>query len=296
MKTAGTYTIGFKTEPTADTEKYDLNVLTGTLTVSSRPSVNPVPAGNSVKLEETEGGKLTSSVSRATKGTTVTITVKPDEGYRLEELEVLDKDGESLPLKELANGRFSFEMPNSRVTVQATFAQESTYAGYPDVLPQDWFYSAVRYVTERGLMNGTPNGFEPNMDSSRATIWIILARLSGVDTTVVSGEWYAVAHQWAMENGVSDGTNPNGIITREQLATMLYRYAQTKGLVKAEAAADLSVFVDADQISAYALDAMRWAVSVGLLNGMDGNRLAPQGSAARAQVATMLMRFDQLAE
>ena len=296
MKTAGTYTIGFKTEPTADTEKYDLNVLTGTLTVSSRPSVNPVPAGNSVKLEETEGGKLTSSVSRATKGTTVTITVKPDEGYRLEELEVLDKDGESLPLKELANGRFSFEMPNSRVTVQATFAQESTYAGYPDVLPQDWFYSAVRYVTERGLMNGTPNGFEPNMDSSRATIWTILARLSGVDTTVVSGEWYAVARQWAMENGVSDGTNPNGIITREQLATMLYRYAQTKGLVKAEAAADLSVFVDADQISAYALDAMRWAVSIGLLNGMDGNRLAPQGSAARAQVATMLMRFDQLAK
>ena len=145
-------------------------------------------------------------------------------------------------------------------------------------------------------MNGTPNGFEPNMASSRATIWTILARLSGVDTTVVSGEWYAVARQWAMENGVSDGTNPNGIITREQLATMLYRYAQTKGLVKAEAAADLSVFVDADQISAYALDAMRWAVSVGLLNGMDGNRLAPQGSAARAQVATMLMRFDQLAK
>jgi len=296
MKTAGTYTIGFKTAPTADAEKYDLTVLNGTLTVSSRPNVNPVPAGNAVKLEEAEGGKLTSSVSRATKGTTVTITVKPDEGYRLEELEVLDKNGESLPLKELANGKFSFEMPNSRVTVQATFAQESTYAGYPDVLPQDWFYSAVRYVTERGLMNGTPNGFEPNMDSSRATIWTILARFSGVDTTVVSGEWYAVARQWAMENGVSDGTNPNGIITREQLATMLYRYAQTKGLVKAEAAADLSVFVDADQISAYALDAMRWAVSVGLLNGMDGNRLAPQGSAARAQVATMLMRFDQLAK
>ena len=296
MKTAGTYTIGFKTAPTADADKYDLTVLPGTLTVSSRPNVNPVPAGNSVKLEEAEGGKLTSSVSRATKGTTVTITVKPDEGYRLEELEVLDKNGESLPLKELANGKFSFEMPNSRVTVQATFAQESTYAGYPDVLPQDWFYSAVRYVTERGLMNGTPNGFEPNMDSSRATIWTILARFSGVDTTVVSGEWYAVARQWAMENGVSDGTNPNGIITREQLATMLYRYAQTKGLVKAEAAADLSVFVDADQISTYALDAMRWAVSVGLLNGMDGNRLAPQGSAARAQVATMLMRFDQLAK
>lgn len=296
MKTAGTYTIGFKTAPVADKDKYDLTVETGTLTVSSRPNVNPVPAGNSVKLEEAAGGKLTSSVSRATKGTTVTITVKPDAGYQLEELEVLDKNGEALPLKELANGKFSFQMPDSKVTVQATFAQESTYAGYPDVLPQDWFYSSVRYVTERGLMKGTPNGFEPNMDSSRATIWTILARFSGVDTTVVSGEWYAVARQWAMENGVSDGTNPNGVITREQLATMLYRFAKNKGLVQEPVTADLSVFVDAGQISDYALDAMRWAVSVGLLNGMDGSRLAPQGSAARAQVAAMLMRFDQLAK
>lgn len=296
MKTAGTYTIGFKTLPAADTDKYDLTVETGTLTVSSRPNVNPVPAGNSVKLEEAAGGKLTSSVSRATKGTTVTITVKPDAGYQLEELEVLDKNGEALPLKELANGKFSFQMPDSKVTVQASFVQESTYAGYPDVLPQDWFYSSVRYVTERGLMNGTPNGFEPNMDSSRATIWTILARFSGVDTTVVSGEWYAVARQWAMENGVSDGTNPNGVITREQLATMLYRFAKNKGLVQEPVTADLSVFVDAGQISDYALDAMRWAVSVGLLNGMDGSRLAPQGSAARAQVAAMLMRFDQLAK
>lgn len=296
MKTAGTYTIGFKTAPVVDPDKYDLTVETGTLTVSSRPNVNPVPAGNSVKLEEAAGGKLTSSVSRATKGTTVTITVKPDAGYQLEELEVLDKNGEALPLKELANGKFSFQMPDSKVTVQASFVQESTYAGYPDVLPQDWFYSSVRYVTERGLMNGTPNGFEPNMDSSRATIWTILARFSGVDTTVVSGEWYAVARQWAMENGVSDGTNPNGVITREQLATMLYRFAKNKGLVQEPVTADLSVFVDAGQISDYALDAMRWAVSVGLLNGMDGSRLAPQGSAARAQVAAMLMRFDQLAK
>lgn len=296
MKTAGTYTIGFKTAPVADPDKYDLTVETGTLAVSSRPNVNPVPAGNSVKLEEAAGGKLTSSVSRATKGTTVTITVKPDAGYQLEELEVLDKNGEALPLKELANGKFSFQMPDSKVTVQASFVQESTYAGYPDVLPQDWFYSSVRYVTERGLMNGTPNGFEPNMDSSRATIWTILARFSGVDTTVVSGEWYAVARQWAMENGVSDGTNPNGVITREQLATMLYRFAKNKGLVQEPVTADLSVFVDAGQISDYALDAMRWAVSVGLLNGMDGSRLAPQGSAARAQVAAMLMRFDQLAK
>lgn len=296
MKTAGTYTIGFKTAPVADKDKYDLTVETGTLTVSSRPNVNPVPAGNSVKLEEAAGGKITSSVSRATKGTTVTITVKPDAGYQLEELEVLDKNGEALPLKEMANGKFSFQMPDSKVTVQASFVQESTYAGYPDVLPQDWFYSSVRYVTERGLMNGTPNGFEPNMDSSRATIWTILARFSGVDTTVVSGEWYAVARQWAMENGVSDGTNPNGVITREQLATMLYRFAKNKGLVQEPVTADLSVFVDAGQISDYALDAMRWAVSVGLLNGMDGSRLAPQGSAARAQVAAMLMRFDQLAK
>jgi len=141
-------------------------------------------------------------------------------------------------------------------------------------------------------MNGTGKGFEPNLATSRAMIWTILARMSGADTAS-DGEWYAAAQQWTVANGVSGGTMPNGTITREQLAAMLYRYAVSKGMVKAPATADLSAFADAGSVSSYAVEAMQWAVSTGLMNGMDG-KLAPQGSATRAQVATMLMRFAEL--
>ena len=150
------------------------------------------------------------------------------------------------------------------------------------------------YMNDFGLMNGTGNGFEPNLATSRAMIWTILARMSDVNTAS-SGEWYAVAQQWAIANGVSDGTMPNGTITREQLAAMLYRYAVSKGMVKGPATADLSVFADANSVSSYAVEAMQWAVSTGLIGGMDG-KLNPQGSATRAQVATMLMRFAELAK
>ena len=165
---------------------------------------------------------------------------------------------------------------------------------YGDVQPGDWFFGAVQYVTVNGLMNGTGKGFEPNLATSRAMIWTILARMSDVNTAS-GGEWYAVAQQWAIANGVSDGTMPNGTITREQLAAMLYRYAVSKGMVKGPATADLSVFADANSVSSYAVEAMQWAVSTGLIGGMDG-KLNPQGSATRAQVATMLMRFAELAK
>ena len=165
---------------------------------------------------------------------------------------------------------------------------------FSDVADNAWYTSAVNYAVDKGLMNGTGNGFEPNLATSRAMIWTILARMSDVNTAS-SGEWYAVAQQWAIANGVSDGTMPNGTITREQLAAMLYRYAVSKGMVKGPATADLSVFADANSVSSYAVEAMQWAVSTGLIGGMDG-KLNPQGSATRAQVATMLMRFAELAK
>lgn len=291
MKQAGTYVIGFETEPAASAN-YELSAQTGTLTVSARPSYVG-PTGNAVSVDRTENGKISVSPSYAAKGATVTITVTPDKDQELKSLEVIDQNGNSLPLTDLGNGKFSFVMPAGKVTVKPVFGAADAYRNpYADVQTNDWYFGAVQYVTENGLMNGTGNGFEPNLATSRAMIWTILARMSDVNTAS-SGEWYAVAQQWAIANGVSDGTMPNGTITREQLAAMLYRYAVSKGMVKGPATADLSVFADANSVSSYAVEAMQWAVSTGLIGGMDG-KLNPQGSATRAQVATMLMRFAEL--
>ena len=293
MKQAGTYVIGFETEPAASAN-YELSAQTGTLTVSARPSYVG-PTGNAVSVDRTENGKISVSPSYAAKGATVTITVTPDKDQELKSLEVIDQNGNSLPLTDLGNGKFSFVMPEGKVTIKSEFGEANAFVNpYDDVKPGDWYYSAVEYVTVNGLMNGTGKGFEPNLATSRAMIWTILARMSDVNTAS-GGEWYAVAQQWAIANGVSDGTMPNGTITREQLAAMLYRYAVSKGMVKGPATADLSVFADANSVSSYAVEAMQWAVSTGLIGGMDG-KLNPQGSATRAQVATMLMRFAELAK
>ena len=164
---------------------------------------------------------------------------------------------------------------------------------YPDVQAGDWYSGAVQFVTEEKLMTGTGKGFEPNAATTRAMLWTILARMDGADTNS-TGAWYAATQQWAEKTGVSDGTNPDGKITREQLATMLYRYAQSRGLVKADVQGDLSAFTGSASVSPYAVEAMRWAVGAGIVNGMDG-KLNPQGEATRAQMATMLMRYAKLA-
>lgn len=292
MKKAGTYEIIFETQPAAS-ENYELTTQNGTLTVRTRHSSGTTGSTGGVSIDRPENGKVTVSPANPTKGSTVTITVTPNKDQKLKSLEVIDQNGNSLPLTDLGNGKFSFVMPAGKVTVKPVFGAGNAYVNpYMDVQTNDWYFGAVQYVTENGLMNGTGNGFEPNLATSRAMIWTILARMSNVNTAS-GGEWYAVAQQWAKANGVSDGTMPNGTITREQLAAMLYRYAVSKGMVKAPVTANLGIFAGASSVSTYANEAMQWAVSTGLINGMDG-KLNPQGSATRAQVATMLMRFAEL--
>lgn len=295
MKQVGTYAIKTSVTPSAG-DNYSLTVAEGTLSVTNRPSaITPVgPSAGTVRVDETEGGTVRVTPANAAEGSTVTIVVTPDQGQKLQSLEVVDKDGDSLELTDLGGGRYSFEMPSGKVTVKAEFGK----AGLPynDVKEGDWFYSAVEYVTEAGLMGDTGHGsFEPNTNTTRAMIWAILARLSGVDTTPVSGPWYSVAQEWAMNSGVSDGTNPNGAITREQLVTMLYRYAETHGIDVTEGGMAIREFVDVERVSSFAGPAMTWAVNTGLISGIDG-KLVPQGLATRSQVATVLMRFAQLAK
>lgn len=164
----------------------------------------------------------------------------------------------------------------------------TTGSSFTDVPAGSWYEEAVNYVHEKGLMNGTSsNAFSPNANTTRGMIVTILARVEGVNTN--GTPWYAAGQKWAMDNGISDGTNMPGVITREQLATILYRYAKQKGYDVSKSAA-LTGFSDADKVSGYAAEAMQWAVAEGLLQGSNG-KLDPQGSATRAQVATILMRF-----
>ena len=162
---------------------------------------------------------------------------------------------------------------------------------FVDVSKNNWYFDAVQYVLESGLMNGTSaNEFSPNADTTRGMIVTILARMEGVNTSG-GATWYARGREWAMENGISDGTNMEGKITREQLAAMLYRYAKMKGY-DVSASASLSGYTDASSVSGWAKEAMQWAVGSGLIQGSN-NALTPQANASRAQIATILMRFAQ---
>ena len=242
---------------------------------------------------KTENGTVTVSPRSAEKGDTVTITAKPDSGYQLDDLTVTDKNGKELKLTDKGNGKYTFTMPASKVTVTPTFvkiAQQPTGKTFVDVAKSDWFADAVAYVTEKGLMNGTGSDtFSPNASTTRGMLMTVLARYAGEDTTGGS-PWYQKGMNWAKAKGVSDGTNPEVNITREQLVTMLYRYAgspATNG--------SLDNFSDAASVSSYAVNAMQWAVANGIVNGSNG-KLNPQNNATRAEVAAILMRFCEMSK
>ena len=242
---------------------------------------------------KTENGTVTVSPRSAEKGDTVTITAKPDSGYQLDDLTVTDKNGKELKLTDKGNGKYTFTMPASKVTVTPKFvkiAQQPTQKTFVDVDKSDWFADAVAYVTEKGLMNGTGSDtFSPNASTTRGMLMTVLARYAGTDTTG-GATWYEKGMNWAKANGVSDGTNPEVNITREQLVTMLYRYA---GSPKANGSLDS--FSDAASVSSYAVNAMQWAVANGIVNGSNG-KLNPQNNATRAQVAAILMRFCEMSK
>ena len=173
-----------------------------------------------------------------------------------------------------------------------SFNPDAGKTKFVDVSDNAWYASAVDYVVDKGLMNGTgSNKFSPNADTTRGMIVTILARLDGKSTA--GTPWYAAGQRWAMEHEISDGTNMTGAITREQLVTMLFRYAVKNGLEAVTLSENLTQFTDASDISAWAVSAMQWAVGQGLIQGSNG-QLRPQANASRAEVATILMRFCEL--
>ena len=237
-------------------------------------------------IDEPENGGVTTSPSRPEAGDTVTVNPEPDEGYEVDEIIVTDKDGNPVEVTRNPDGSYSFTQPEGAVTIEVTFRPVGE-SGLPfaDVAEGDWFYDYVEYVYENGLMDGTSDTtFEPDANMTRAMVWAILARIDG--ETVTGENWVETAREWAMTSGVSDGEDANGYVTREQLATMLWRYAGEPA-----SSYSLSAFTDAANVSDYAATSMAWAVEHGIISGVTDTTLVPQGTATRAQCAAMLMRF-----
>lgn len=166
---------------------------------------------------------------------------------------------------------------------------------FTDVPETHWAHDAIEYVVDEGLFAGTSSTtFNPEGTMTRAMLWVVLARMDDVNTNASSGEaWYQPGLDWAVENGISDGTNPNNNITREQFASMLYRYAENAGEDITADTSELNKFIDTINIASYALEPLAWAVENGIVSGTSSDTISPAGNATRAQVATMLMRYDQ---
>ena len=257
--------------------------------------------------EDDGNGSVTVSADEASAGTRITVTVKPDAGYELDELTVTDAKNKDLKVTKRSETTYTFHMADSKVTVEASFAKDGTVqqpdTRFDDVAKSAWYYKAVEYVAENGIMSGvSAREFAPNAGFSRAMLAQTLYAMSGkpavkAESTfadVAANAWYADAVNWAAEKGYVSGVGdgkfaPDASVTREQMALILYRYAgspDASGMVLRE-------FADGDSVSAYAVDAIRWAVHEGLISGMENNTLAPQGTATRAQVAQILMNFHQ---
>ena len=257
------------------------------------------------------GENGTISVDRyATEGDDVTITVSPDEAYLLDELTVT-AGGKEVEVKDNGDGTYTFKMPSADAKIAVTFAEDPDWEPEPeepampftDVNENDWFYDVVLYAYDNGLMTGvSATEFAPNQTTTRGMIVSMLARLEGVTNAedagfadVAANDWYATAVNWAASvgvvNGYEDNTfRPNAPITREQMAAILYNYADYKGY-DVSARADLSDYADAASISSWAEDVLAWANAEGLINGMTATTIDPQGATTRAQTAAMFERF-----
>ena len=262
--------------------------------------IPPADPSYQIAVPATLNGAVTVSPTSAKEDQVVTITVTPNSGYELTALTVTDFFGNQVDISRNSDGTYSFVMPASQVTVSAVFAPAQL--PFTDVTEANWYYDEVYYVWANGLMQGTSaSTFGPNVDTTRAMVVTILWRLEGEPASgydmdysdVAGGAWYAGAVRWATEHGIVNGSEgqfyPGGTVTREQLAAMLYRYAQYKGY-DLTAGGDLSGFADAGAVSGWAETSLEWAVSQSLIQG-SANQIDPTGSAIRAQLAAILMRF-----
>ena len=249
--------------------------------------------------DKTENGTVTANRRYAERGDTVTITVKPDDGFKLDDLTVTDKNGKELKLTDKGNGKYTFTMPASKVEVNATFVKEVEISPFSDVSTSAYYYEAVKWAQEKGITGGIGNGlFGPNQPCTRAQIVTFLWRAAGSPepksmssfSDVSADSYYAKAVAWAVENGITTGTgdgkfSPDATCTRAQSVTFLFRAIGKLVDSKAE-------FSDVLTDSYYA-NAVAWAVENGVTNGIGDGLFGPNNSCTRAQIVTFLFRAYQ---
>ena len=288
---------------------YNLTNNGTTYTVSRQSSGGPGSSGGSISAPTTyavnvnaaTNGAVAADKKTASKGTTVTVTASPSKGYVVDAVKVVDKDGKDVAVTE-KDGKYVFTMPGSAVTVTGSFKAETpapVALPFTDVKSGNWFYDAVKYAYAQGLMTGTSaTTFAPNGTMNRAMIVTVLYRLekspavTGASkfTDVPAGQWYSDAVAWAAANKIVNGYDettfgPMNAVTREQMAAILFRYEQVKGLENVTLEENLNRFPDQNKISAYAIPALQWAVGQKIINGNADGTLDPTGTATRAQVA-----------
>ena len=289
--------------------KFSTFEVSGTQTYVEPSSGGPGSSGGSISTPTTyavnvnaaTNGAVAADKKTASKGTMVTVTASPSKGYVVDAVKVVDKDGKDVAVTE-KDGKYVFTMPGSAVTVTGTFKAETpapVALPFTDVKSGNWFYDAVKYAYAQGLMTGTSaTTFAPNGTMNRAMIVTVLYRLekspavTGASkfTDVPAGQWYSDAVAWAAANKIVNGYDettfgPMNAVTREQMAAILVRYEQVKGLENVTLEENLNRFPDQNKISAYAIPALQWAVGQKIINGNADGTLDPTGTATRAQVA-----------
>ena len=266
-------------------------------------SVSFVDGQHRVYVKDVSNGSLTANVNWAAEGDKVYVTAKPSKGYELTWLSVKAADGTVLKIYEaLGENTYYFYMPDQYVTVSGIFSLISSGLPFVDVNSGAWYYDAVSFVYNKGIMNGvTSTTFEPNSTITRGMVVTMLWRMAGEPyvsggsfSDVASGRYYSTAVAWAAKNGIVDGYSStvfgvNDPVTREQFATILYRYAKYMGY--STTGSSLTGYYDANSVSSWARDAMGWAVKNGIITGSGNSRLNPAGTASRAEVAQMFMSF-----
>ena len=250
--------------------------------------------------KDIRNGTVTANRRYAERGDTVTITVKPDDGFKLDDLTVTDKNGKELKLTDKGNGKYTFTMPAGKVEINAAFVKEVETSPFSDVSTSAYYYEAVKWAQEKGITGGIGNGlFGPNQPCTRAQIVTFLWRAAGSPepksmssfSDVSADSYYAKAVAWAVENGITTGTgdgkfSPDATCTREQAVAFLYRASGSPAVSGGSAFSDVAA-------NAYYADAVAWAEKNGVTGGIGGGLFGSGNTCTRAQIVTFLYRAYQ---
>ena len=309
--TAGDYTITVDGPKAID--NYTITYVNGTLTVTKRSSGGGSSSGSSsgdyiVSVDSDKHGTVTVSPKRADKGDTVTITVRPDKGYELDELTVTDKSGDTVKIKDKGNGKFTFTMPGSKVTVEASFKQidaEPEVPAFADVPADAYYAEAVAWAVKEGITSGTSaTTFTPDASCTRAQMVTFLWRANGSPvvnyaisfTDVPADAYYAEAVRWAVSEGITTGTSadtfsPDATVSRAQAVTFIYRNVQAQGGGFTGSWMFPCPFTDVPA-DAYYFESVQWCAMKNITSGTSATTFSPDATCTRAQIVTFMYRAD----